>query len=82
MTKLKVKVISRTGVVWEGEGDSCSMDNEVGPFDILVEHTQFVTTIKGDIVVRDSGKVTWTYHLDTPALCRVKSNLVEIWLAI
>ncbi|MFZ2199654.1 MAG: hypothetical protein WAV40_02620 [Microgenomates group bacterium] len=82
MTKLKVKVIARSGVVWEGEGDSCSMVNQVGPFDILVEHTQFVTPISGDIAVRNQDKITWTYHLDASALCRVKSNLVEIWLAI
>jgi F0F1-type ATP synthase epsilon subunit len=53
MDKVKIKVISRTGIVWEGDGTSCSMVNAIGPFDILAEHTQFVTPINGKVTVRD-----------------------------
>lgn len=82
MDKVKVRVVSRTGVVWEGEGSSCSLINSSGPFDILSEHTQFITQIQDSITVRDGDKDIWRYPLDSSALCRVKSNLVEIWLGI
>ena len=82
MDKLKVKVIARTGTVWEGEGSSCSLINSTGPFDILTEHTQFITPIQNTIIVRDGTTEVWRYALDSSALCRVKSNLVEIWLGI
>lgn len=82
VNKLTIKVIARTGVIWEGEGTSCSMVNELGPFDILEQHTQFVTTIHDKISIRQGDKIIWDFTLDTGALCRVKANLVEIWLGI
>lgn len=82
MDKLTIKVIARSGTVWEGQGSSCSMVNELGPFDILLQHTQFITPITNQITVRDGEKITWEYSLESGALCRVKANIVEIWLGI
>lgn len=82
MDKVKVKVLARTGIIWEGDGTSCSMINTVGPFDILAQHTQFVSPIQEKITVRDGDKITWDYTLETSAFCRVKANIVEIWLGI
>ena len=82
MNKVKVKVVSVKGVVWEGEGTSCSMANNIGPFDILVEHTQFVTPIQEYIRVRNNDQIVWEKTLETSAICRVKDNMVEIWLGI
>lgn len=82
MSKIKIKVQNQKGITWEGEGDSCSMVNDLGPFDILGEHTQFVTPIKDKITVRDNDKVVWEMTLPESALCRVKADSVEIWLGI
>lgn len=82
MDKIKIKVVARTGTVWEGDGTSCSMINTIGPFDILAEHTQFVSPIKDKITVRDGDNISWDYSLETTAFCRVKANLVEIWIGI
>jgi F-type H+-transporting ATPase subunit beta len=74
---------SREGLVWEGEGASCSMENAVGPFDVLAYHTSFVTPIFGSLVVRDEhGGVVWEYVLPTNSLCRVHNDVVEAWLGI
>lgn len=80
--KIKIKVLAKTGIIWEGTGESCSMDNSIGPFDILAQHSQFVSPIKGKITVRNNDKIIWEYTIETSALCRVKSNIVEIWLGI
>ena len=82
MSKIKVIVQNSTGLIWSGEGDNCSMINSLGPFDILAEHTQFVTPIQGDIIVRDSTQIIWQHSLVTSALCRVKNNQVEIWIGV
>lgn len=82
MDKVKVVVMARSGVVWSGEGTSCSMVNTLGPLDILAEHTQFVTPIKDKVTVRDGQVVVWEQDLSAPALCRVKANVVEIWVGV
>lgn len=82
MTKIGVKVQSRKGIVWQGEGTSCSLINSLGTFDILVEHTQFVTPIQDKIVVRNGEQKVWEYQLPSDSMCRVKNNLVEIWVGI
>lgn len=82
MDKIRVKVLSKEGVIWEGEGTSCSMDNEIGPFDILAQHTQFISPIYGQITVRNDDKIIWEFKIESSALCRVKADVVEIWLGI
>lgn len=82
MNRVKVKVIARNGIIWEGDGTSCSMINSIGPFDILAEHTQFISPIHEKITVRDGNKITWDHTLNSSALCRVKADIVEIWLGI
>lgn len=82
MNKLKIKVIERAGVVWEGAGTSCSMKNERGNFDILLEHTQFVSPIFDVVTVRDGENIVWEYTLPSPSLCRVHENMVEIWVGV
>lgn len=82
MDKIKVKVNAKTGTIWEGEGDSCSLINHIGPFDVLSEHTQFVTPIQDNIIVRSNNRIVWEYKLAESSLCRIKSNLVEIWVGV
>lgn len=82
MDKISIKVQDKTSIIWEGLGDSCSMVNTLGPFDILAQHTQFVTPIQGDIIVRDNTKIIWNFTLTSNAICRVKDNQVEIWLGV
>jgi len=54
---VKVIVMARDGNVWEGEGDSCSMENKVGPFDVLGEHAQI--GIFHDYNFDESPLATW-----------------------
>jgi len=79
---VKVIVMARDGNVWEGEGDSCSMENKVGPFDVLGEHAQMVAPIFGKITVRRDNKIIWEHTLAESGLCKVKGNQVTVWVGI
>ena len=50
---LKVKISTPTDLLWEGEALSVSSVNSQGAFDILPQHANFVTLVKGEpIAVR------------------------------
>lgn len=49
--KLKVRINSPQAVVWEGEADSVSSENDIGVFDVLPEHANFITMILGKVII-------------------------------
>ncbi|HET8689945.1 MAG TPA: hypothetical protein VFL81_00725 [Candidatus Saccharimonadales bacterium] len=79
---LKVKVLSPNKVYFDGEATSLSATNNVGKFDILPEHHNFITLLTtGDIVIKlptnDEEKFTVS-----GGLLRIKSNVVSVFLDI
>ena len=77
MNNLSVIIRTREGVKWEGEAEAVSAQNEIGAFDILPEHSQFVTPITGTVQVHLVGGKIETIEL-TQAILRVKDDRVEI----
>jgi len=74
---IKVTVRNKTQVYWKAECKSVSMVNKVGPFDILPEHSNFITLFEGEVRVGElSGKV-WTKNC-VRGVARVVSNEVEV----
>ena len=54
-----VTIISREKKVYEGEAKAVSSINEKGLFDILPEHTNFISVIKEKVIVEEpNGKKT------------------------
>lgn len=54
---LEVKIISPKEIIYQGTALSVSSTNSVGKFDILPEHANFITMIKGNpIIIRTVDK--------------------------
>lgn len=51
----KAEIRKKDGMLWEGEVTSLSSKNEVGVFDVLPEHSHFVSTITEYVIVRPAG---------------------------
>lgn len=78
---LDVVVRKREGTLYEGKATSVSSWNEVGTFDVLPLHANFVSVIKKTLTVRkDSGR-----DLEVPidrGILHVKENKVDVFLGI
>lgn len=79
--KIQVKVRKREGMVFEGEAYAVSSTNEIGPFDILFNHANFVAKIKDKLTIHQTE--TSKKDIDiTTGIISAKENLVEIFLGI
>ncbi|HFC10578.1 MAG TPA: hypothetical protein ENJ75_00030 [Candidatus Kaiserbacteria bacterium] len=60
---INVTISSPDEILWRGKAESISSENSVGPFDILPEHSNFITLVKDKpIVIRTPrGEETFTY---------------------
>ena len=61
---LQVSISSADELIWEGEAQSVSSENQEGKFDILPGHANFITMIAGKpitirIDARDEEKYTY-----------------------
>ena len=77
--ELQVVVATPDELIWEGKAESVSSENSAGPFDILPQHANFVTMIKGKpITIRTigDGEKTFTYK---NAVITVAKDKVSIY---
>ncbi|MHA2426602.1 MAG: hypothetical protein ACXADB_00980 [Candidatus Hermodarchaeia archaeon] len=79
--KFRLKVRSREGVVYEGDVTSISSFNEKGKFDVLAQHTNFITLIQKKLIIRDIKGTQKEIEVGN-ALLRVKDNTVEVYLGV
>ena len=78
---LQVVVHDEKGVLFSGMAKALSSVNDQGPFDILQEHTNFITLIKDKIeIVTESDQVK-TYPVGSGILHCFTSK-VEIYLGM
>lgn len=77
--ELNVIIRKRDGKVFEGAAKSVSSLNDIGPFDILPKHTNFVAIIKEriEIIKTNDEHVKMTTNR---GIVFVKQNQVEIYL--
>lgn len=81
MANLKVKVIDRTGVVYEGDADSLSSVNDKGKFDVLEKHARFITLIQKELTIRKKGGQNKQIPVSNGVM-RVYGEKVDIFLGI
>lgn len=75
----QLRVVSREGVVFEGQAKSITSYNEKGKFDVLAQHANFISLIsKGLTIITKDGKVN-EVKFDN-ALLRVRKNIVEVYI--
>lgn len=79
--KLFLKIITRQGVLFDKEITSLSSSNDKGPFDVLRNHTQFISIIKDKITIKNLDGTVQEIAVNN-AVMRVKSGLVQVFLGI
>ena len=79
--KLQVKISDREKILFEGEAFAVSSKNEIGIFDVLGEHANFVTTVAEYVEVRKNIDNKVRFDMERGIL-RVKENVVEIFAGV
>jgi F0F1-type ATP synthase epsilon subunit len=78
---LQVVVHDEKGVLFSGMAKALSSVNDQGPFDILQEHTNFITLIKDKIEIVTETDQVKSYPVDGGILHCFTSK-VEIYLGV
>lgn len=79
--RLYLKVITRQGVLFDQEVRSISSRNDVGKFDVLRKHAQFISIIKDKVIVRLLDGSSAEVPVDN-GIMRVKGEFVQVFLGI
>ena len=79
--RLLVKIRSKSKVFFDGTAYAVSSTNEVGPFDILSQHANFVTVVKDFVTVHKNLQNKEDFKIDK-GIMRVRENLVEVFVGI
>lgn len=74
-------VRSREGLLYEGEVLALTSENSQGKFDILAEHTNFITLIKSFLKIKELTGQVKDIPIDN-GLLRTYQNKVEVYLGI
>ncbi len=77
---LTVKIVTAVETLYEGSASSVSSLNDTGPFDILPLHTNFISLIKEQVVLRLPDGSKREFSLSDIGLLRNRSNNVTIFL--
>jgi F0F1-type ATP synthase epsilon subunit len=77
--KIRVTVRNRTQVLFDEEAKSISSKNDTGVFDVLPEHSNFISLITSPLIIRklDGEKKEITF---TSGLIKVKENTVHCYV--
>lgn len=78
---LQVEVRSRQGLIFEGELEAITSYNSVGTFDVLPEHSNFISMISRKLILRQRDGRTDEITLDNGVMM-VEENKVYIFLGI
>lgn len=80
-TTLRVRMISPTSKIYEGEAVSVTASNKVGEFDILAGHANFFSLLDASTVVINTGSQKLSCPI-SGGLLKVKNNEVTLFINI
>lgn len=78
---LNVEIRNPDKILFKGNAIAISSRNEVGPFDVLPQHENFISIIGGNITVW-TGKHQKQEIESTSAIMKAKSNTVRVFLGV
>lgn len=81
MDKIKAIIRKRDGIVFEGDVYAVSSTNEIGPFDILFNHANFIAKIKDKVTIHNDKNTKKDFVIEN-GIISAKENLVEVFLGI
>jgi F-type H+-transporting ATPase subunit epsilon len=76
-----LKVVSREGIVYEGDVSSITSYNDLGVFDVLAQHANFISLVNTGLIIREAEEVEKEIKFDN-ALMKVNRNQVEVYVGI
>jgi F0F1-type ATP synthase epsilon subunit len=79
---IHLKVVSREGIVFDGDVASVTSFNDKGRFDVLPSHANFISLIEKSLVIRGSDKKDEKELTFDVALMRVVDNNIEVYLGV
>ncbi len=77
-----LKVQSREGVIYENDVESISSYNDVGLFDVLPQHANFISLIKQKLIIKEKNLQQAKEISFDIALLRVRENNVEVYIGV
>lgn len=80
--KFHLKVSSREGIVYEGEVTALTSYNDVGKFDILARHANFISLIFRGIYIIEKLGMSEKEIIFNNALVKVKDNMAEVYIGV
>lgn len=80
-TRIFISVRNRQESLFEGEVKAVSSFNEIGPFDILPQHANFISLIQKALVIHQIGGTRNEIKFDV-AILRIVENKAEVYLGI
>jgi F0F1-type ATP synthase epsilon subunit len=83
-SQIDVTIRKRYQLVFSGKCLAITGQNDIGTFDILANHANFVTIVKEKLIVRfdKNPKNDMTLLIFEGGLLRAKENIVEVYIGI
>jgi F0F1-type ATP synthase epsilon subunit len=78
---ISVSILNSEGTVFEGEAKALSSTNEMGPFDVLPLHSNFISIIKDKVVVHLKSGENKEFKIDSGIL-KAAENKLQVFLGI
>ena len=78
---ISVVVRDRKGVVWEGQATAVTGRNVVVTFDVLPEHSNFISIISKKLIVKTADKKNREFNVES-GIMQVRENKVMIYLGV
>ena len=79
VSSLTVVVRNKEKILFNGQAQTLSSVNDKGPFDILVQHENFITLIKKNIVIHITPKEKKEIQIEN-GLARIYDNKVFVYV--
>lgn len=76
---LTAVVRNKDKVLYSGQAYAVTAINDKGPFDVLAEHENFISLIKGSVIIRTTPKEKQEIQIDN-GIVRVYKDKVYIYV--
>ena len=78
---MHLRVLTRGELVFEGDVKSLSSVNELGKFDVLVEHANFISMVRDYLIIREQGSADREIKI-SQGILRVVQDRANVYLGI
>lgn len=76
---LKLLIRDREKILFQGEVNTLTATNEVGKFDVLPRHSNFISLVNGVVSYRQKGSEAIDIEVSNGVI-KVEKNNVEVYL--